>query len=65
MKTLTGGVAGLMKKNKIDVIHGTASLAGKGRVAVDGNEVEAEKVVLELRRVVSIPGDAFQAECRR
>ena len=41
VKTLNGGVAGLMKKNKIDVIQGTASLAGKGRVAVDGNEVEA------------------------
>src|SRR3954469_14612112 len=31
VKTLTGGVGGLMKKNKIDVIEGVGSLAGEGR----------------------------------
>jgi len=61
VKTLTGGVAGLMKKNKIDVIHGTASLAGKGRVVVDGNEVEADKVVLATGSVsLPIPGTTFE-----
>ena len=61
MKTLTGGVAGLMKKNKIDVLQGTASLAGKGRVAVDGNEVEADKVVLATGSVpLPIPGTSFE-----
>ena len=30
MKTLNGGVAGLMKKHKIDVLEGTATLAGEG-----------------------------------
>ncbi len=61
VKTLNGGVAGLMKKNKIDVIQGTASLAGKGRVAVDGNEVEAEKVVLATGSVsLPIPGTSFE-----
>src|SRR5688500_732787 len=61
VKTLNGGVAGLMKKNKIDVIHGTASLAGKGRVAVDGNEVEADKLVLATGSVsLPIPGTSFE-----
>src|SRR6185503_9705734 len=61
VKTLTGGVAGLMKKNKIDVIHGTASLAGKGRLSVDGNDVEAEKVVVATGSVsLPIPGTSFE-----
>src|SRR6201986_781254 len=30
ISTLTGGVAGLMKKNKIDVIEGAGALAGAG-----------------------------------
>ena len=34
VSTLTGGVAGLFKKNKIDLIEGEASLAGPGTVAV-------------------------------
>jgi dihydrolipoamide dehydrogenase len=36
ISTLTGGVAGLMKKNKIDVIEGEGSLAGNGAVTVNG-----------------------------
>ncbi|MGH2978200.1 MAG: dihydrolipoyl dehydrogenase, partial [Solirubrobacterales bacterium] len=61
VKTLTGGVAGLMKKDKIDVITGTASLAGKGRVAVDGKEVETDKVVLATGSVsLPIPGTSFE-----
>jgi dihydrolipoamide dehydrogenase len=61
VKTLTGGVGGLMKKNKIDVIHGTASLAGKGRLSVDGNELEAERVVLATGSVsLPIPGTTFE-----
>jgi dihydrolipoamide dehydrogenase len=60
VKTLTGGVTGLMKKNKVDVLHGTASLASKGRVALDGNEVETEKVVLATGSVsLPIPGTSF------
>jgi dihydrolipoamide dehydrogenase len=60
VKTLNGGVAGLMKKNKIEVINGSASLAGKGRVAVDGNELEAQKIVLATGSVsLPIPGTSF------
>src|SRR6266481_6935904 len=32
---LTNGVKGLMKKNKVTVIDGSAKLAGSGRLAVD------------------------------
>jgi dihydrolipoamide dehydrogenase len=34
VQKLTGGVAGLMKKNKIDVLSGHGRLAGKGAVSV-------------------------------
>ncbi len=50
IETLTGGVAGLFKKNKIDLIEGHGSLTDDGNVVVggsfDGNEIEAGKVVL-------------------
>src|SRR5271155_3161250 len=36
VSTLPGGVAGLMKKNSIEVIDGVGSLTGAGGVAVDG-----------------------------
>src|ERR1700683_4269011 len=34
VSTLTGGVAGLLKKNKIDVVEGEGSLKGPGVVSV-------------------------------
>src|SRR3954468_21733604 len=50
IKTLTGGVAGLMKKNNIDVIEGHASVTAEGNVKVggsfDGTEIEATKAVI-------------------
>src|SRR4051795_10934960 len=46
VKTLTGGVGGLLKKHKVDVLEGSGRLAGSGKFAVDGNEYEAGKVVL-------------------
>ncbi len=36
VSTLTGGVAGLFKKNKIDLIEGTGALVGPGKVTVNG-----------------------------
>src|SRR4051812_49993169 len=36
IKTLTGGVSGLFKKNGIDLVEGEARLAGGGAVAVNG-----------------------------
>jgi dihydrolipoamide dehydrogenase len=50
VKTLTGGVSGLFKKNKIDLIEGHGTLTDDGNVRIggsfDGTEVEAGKVVL-------------------
>ena len=37
VKTLTGGVAGLMKKNGIDVIEGHGVVTDEGNVKVGGN----------------------------
>ena len=50
IKTLTGGVAVLFKKNKIDLIEGFGSVTDDGNVKIggqfDGTEIEAEHVVL-------------------
>ncbi len=46
IKTLTGGVAGLFKKNKIDVIEGVGSLAGDGKVKVGDETYEAAKAIV-------------------
>src|ERR687891_389201 len=39
VKTLTGGVGGLMKKNNVDVIEGTGSLTQDGNVRVGEQEL--------------------------
>jgi dihydrolipoamide dehydrogenase len=60
ISTLTGGVAGLMKKNKIDVIEGAGSLAEAGRVAVDGTTIDAGTIVLATGSVKKpLPGMQF------
>ena len=58
--TLTGGVAGLMKKNKIDVIEGEGSLAGPGKVSVGGDTIDAKTIILATGSVKRpIPGATF------
>jgi dihydrolipoamide dehydrogenase len=60
ISTLTGGVAGLLKKNKVDVIQGEASLTGKGTVTVGGQEISAKTIVLATGSVKRpIPGAQF------
>ena len=64
VQTLTGGVAGLMKKNKIDVIEGFGSVTDDGNVKVggnfDGTEIQAGKVILATGSVKKpIPGTSF------
>jgi dihydrolipoamide dehydrogenase len=64
IKTLTGGVGGLMKKHKIDVIEGRGALAERGKVVVEGKgggkELEAEAIVLATGSVsLPIPGTSF------
>ena len=61
-KQLSGGVAHLLRKNKVTVIDGTAKLAGKGKVAVekDGKPVgtlAAPHIILATgARARSLPG---------
>jgi dihydrolipoamide dehydrogenase len=60
VSTLTGGVAGLFKKNKIDVIEGDASLVSAGKVRVGDQEIEAATIILATGSVKrSIPGVEF------
>src|SRR4051794_29616806 len=60
VKTLTGGVGGLLKKHKVDVLEGSGRVAGAGKVAVDGNEYEAAKIVLATGSVsLPVPGTSF------
>ncbi|MCK9248229.1 MAG: dihydrolipoyl dehydrogenase [Solirubrobacteraceae bacterium] len=54
---LTGGVAGLLKKNGVDYLSGEASLAGGGDVTVGGETHTAKHIILaagSVRR--AIPG---------
>ena len=61
VKTLTGGVSGLFKKNKIDFIEGVGSLTKDGNVTVDGTEIEARKAVILATGSIAkpIPGTQF------
>jgi len=58
---LSSGISFLMKKNKIDVIVGTAKLAGKGKLSVENDgktqDVTAKHIVLATgARARSLPG---------
>ncbi len=60
VSTLTGGVAGLFKKNKIELIEGEATLTGKGTLAVGGQQISAKTIVLATGSVKRpIPGATF------
>ena len=64
IKTLTGGVAGLFKKNGIEYVEGFGALTDDGNVKVggsfDGNEIEAKTVVLATGSIPRpIPGTEF------
>jgi dihydrolipoamide dehydrogenase len=60
VKTLTGGVAGLFKKNKIEVLEGEGALTPDGNVRVGDREIEAGKVILASGSVAKpVPGTEF------
>jgi dihydrolipoamide dehydrogenase len=60
VKTLTGGVSGLFKKNGIEVIEGEAALAGAGAVTVNGQQIAAKTIILATGSVKRpIPGTEF------
>ncbi|MEY8199728.1 MAG: dihydrolipoyl dehydrogenase [Colwellia sp.] len=63
VKTLTGGVAGLLKKNKVDYVKGTAKITGKGEVTVDGTKYKAKNILVATgSRPMNIPGFEFDEE---
>lgn len=60
IKTLTGGVSGLLKKNGIELIQGEGSLGAKGSVVVGGDQIAAKTIVLATGSVKKpIPGTEF------
>jgi dihydrolipoamide dehydrogenase len=60
ISTLTGGVAGLFKKNGIDLIEGSGTLAGEGRLTVGDETITAKTIVLATGSVKRpIPGAEF------
>src|SRR3712207_1392850 len=64
VKTLTGGVSGLFKKNKIEYIEGFGAVTADGNVRIggnfDGTEIEAGKVIIATGSIPKpIPGTKF------
>jgi dihydrolipoamide dehydrogenase len=60
VSTLTGGVSGLFKKNKVDLIEGSGSLVGDGKIKVGDDTYEAKFIVLATGSVPrAIPGTEF------
>ncbi len=60
ISTLTGGVAGLLKKNGVETIEGEGVLAGAGSVRVGEQALEAKTIVLATGSVKRpIPGTEF------
>jgi dihydrolipoamide dehydrogenase len=60
VSTLTGGVAGLFKKNTIDLIDGSGALTADGDVRVGDQTISAETVILATGSIPrAIPGVEF------
>jgi dihydrolipoamide dehydrogenase len=60
VSTLTGGVAGLFKKNKIELIEGTAALTSSGTIVVGEDELSAKTIILATGSVPkAVPGIEF------
>jgi len=61
IKTMTGGVTGLLKKNEVDYIEGFGELLGDGKVKVGDDTLTAKTIVLATGSVKkSIPGTTFE-----
>src|SRR5947208_3894606 len=60
VKTLTGGVSGLFKKNGVELIEAEGKLLGPGTVSAGGQEIAAKTIVLATGSVKRpIPGTEF------
>ena len=67
IKKLTGGISGLMKKNKVTVVFGTAKLAGKDgdlqKVSVGEQQLTAKSVLLATGSdAIELPHLKFDGE---
>ena len=60
-RTLSGGIAGLMKKNGVTVVKASAKLNGAGKLALStGGEVTARNIILATgSRRATLPGFDF------
>lgn len=52
---LRGGIEGLLKANKIDLLSGAGTIAAPGKVLVDGTPYEAEKILIATGSVPARP----------
>ncbi len=60
ISTLTGGVSGLFKKHKVELVEGEGTLAGDGKVRVGEDVLSAPAIVLATGSVKRpIPGTEF------
>jgi dihydrolipoamide dehydrogenase len=64
VKTLTNGVAGLLKRNKVDYIRGSAKVTGKGQVTIDGAQTVTARNILVATgsRPMDVSGFEFDEE---
>jgi len=64
VKTLTGGVASLLKKNKVDYIKGAAKITSGHEVTVDGKQKLSTKNILVATgsRPMEVPGFEFDED---
>lgn len=64
VKTLTGGIAALLKRNKVELIQGTAQITGRGEVTVDGEQkLTANNILVATgSRAMNIPGFGFDEQ---
>ena len=46
VKTLSGGVEGLLKANKVELVRGAAKIIAPGKVEVDGKVLETGKILI-------------------
>ena len=61
VKTLTGGVAALLKRNEVEYVKGEAKIAGRHEVSVgDGNKLTTKNILIATgSRPLVVPGFEF------
>ncbi|HEV2752915.1 MAG TPA: dihydrolipoyl dehydrogenase [Solirubrobacteraceae bacterium] len=64
IQTLTGGVAGLFRKNAIDLLEGAGAVTPNGNVQLDGQEIQARIAVVLATGSVARPIPGTQLDGR-